>query len=168
MPRGPQYTEEELLDELRRLARIKGHAPRKRDMTNDGKHSHRTYILRFGSWSESVEAAGFTPFEKGDYAERPDACPLCDEEKTGLDFHHWRYGEDEQGCYLCRECHDAVHEGKAKKSNVNWLVHCVEKTVHHHLNKQSDVDGVDEILERYNLPNVRPLVERVVEDHSST
>lgn len=79
VPRGPQYSDKELLDELRRLARLKGRTPIKRDMTEEGKHAHRTYHLRFGSWSAAVQAAGFSPMEKGDdYAERPDACLLYD------------------------------------------------------------------------------------------
>ncbi|MEY7849080.1 homing endonuclease associated repeat-containing protein [Natrarchaeobius sp. A-rgal3] len=40
MPRGPQYTDDELLDEIRRLANeVSRYPPLKRDMNKHGNHS---------------------------------------------------------------------------------------------------------------------------------
>lgn len=169
MPRGPQHTDEELLEEIRRLAdELQRVPPLKRDMNKFGNHAARTYQLRFGSWSDAIEEAGFDPREQGeDYEERPDGCPLYGTEQTGLDFHHWRYGENEVGCYLCRECHDAIHQGKAKTANSGWLPYCVDNLVARHLEYHPDSSDVDVIVERYNLPNVSDLIARAIESNTS-
>ena len=168
MPRGPQYTDDELLDGLRQLAEDVGRTPPlKRDMADRGPYAPRTYQLRFGSWSQAVEAAGFTPREKGeDFEERPDGCPLCGYEDSYLDFHHWRYGENEQGCYLCRDCHDAIHEGKGQTTNTDWLPHAVEHLVARHLEYHDSTDA-DAILDRYNMPDIGVLVENSLPDSTS-
>lgn len=160
MPRGPQYTEEELIEDLRDLAdQLERYPPLKRDMNEQGNHSARTYQLRFGSWSDAVSAAGFTPRKKGqNYEERPKACPLCGTEQTGLDFHHWRYGKNEKGCYLCRECHDTIHEGEASTDNPDWLLHAVENLVTAHLENHDDDPGPADLCDRYNLTNIEELV----------
>jgi len=169
MPRPPKYTDEEILEEIRRLAKELNRAPPlKRDMNDRGKHGAKTYQNRWGSWSNAVEDAGFEPREKGtDYEERPDACPLCGTEQAGLDFHHWRYGENEVGCYLCRACHDAVHEGAASTQNAGWLVPCVKNLVAQHLEYHNDHQDVDAILTRYNLPEIGDIVELGLEEHSA-
>ncbi|WP_222114931.1 homing endonuclease associated repeat-containing protein [Haloferax prahovense] len=167
MPRGPTYTENELLNDLRQLAESLGRVPRKKDMNEYGEHGARTYQLRFGSWSDAVRQAGFEPLESGsNYRERPSECPLCKSESTGLDFHHWRYGENEVGCYLCRSCHDAVHRGQAKTSNPDWLVHCIGNLIEHHIVNHENIGEPNRILERYNLPNVRPLVEKAISEYN--
>lgn len=92
-----KVTKEELLEGIRRLnERTRMTPPRKRDMATLGDHSPRTYDVKFGSWNRAVEAAGFTPRQKEEeiFQDRPESCPLCEERKTGLDFHHWRYGEN--------------------------------------------------------------------------
>lgn len=166
MPRGPQYTDEELLAEIRRLAaELEQSPPPKRAMDEHGEYSSPTYHHRFGSWSNAVEEAGFEPIQHGEgYDERPDECPLCGAEQTGLDFHHWRYGENEVGCYLCRDCHDDIHQGKAQRSNSNWLVHCIGNLVAQHLEYHNDEPDAEQIVDRYNLPEVRDLVEMKIED----
>lgn len=168
MPRPPKYTDDELLDEIRRLASELNIAPpRKRDMNKHGKHGAKTYQDRWGSWSSAVEAAGFEPREKGqEYAERPDECPLCGNEEPGLDFHHWRYGDDEIGCYLCRECHDLIHEGDAQTDNPDWLVHCIDNLVRLHVSHH-DETTVEDIRERYNLPDVGVLVESALNEYTA-
>jgi len=134
-------------------------------MNDYGKHGARTFQDRWGTWSAAVEAAGFEPREAGEgYRERPDACPLCGDAESGLDFHHWRYGEDEVGCYLCRECHDGVHRGDASTENPDWLVHCIKNLVELHLEPQGGEGDVGGIMERYNLPDVEVLVSRAVEE----
>jgi len=160
MPRGPKYTEEELLDEIRRLADdLDRQPPLKKDMNKYGEHASGTYQHRFGSWSAAVQEAGFEPRAKGqNYGERPDACPLCGTEQTGLDFHHWQYGEDEQGCYLCRDCHDDIHDG-AKTEDPNWLVNAVENLVILHMEYHTTDPDAEQIVDRYNLTDITDLVE---------
>lgn len=166
MPRGKKYSDDELLDDLRALAdRVSKRPPTKADMNERRAHSARTYQLRWGSWSAAVEAAGFEPREQPDHFDkRPDVCPLCGGDETGLDFHHWKYGyghcEQEVGCYLCRTCHDRIHEGKAKTANSDWLVYCVANLVEAHLEHHPGETDVDGIIERYNMTDVHPLVER--------
>ena len=90
MPRPPKYTDEELLEEIRRLSeRLDRSPPLKRDMNEYGKHRAKTYQDRLGSGSNAVDAAGFEPREQGmEYQERPDAYLLCERSETELDFHH--------------------------------------------------------------------------------
>jgi|GEM_PF-2337187 len=166
--RVPQATDDELLEAIRRLAkRLDREPPRMIDMDEYGDHYGRTYQLRFGSWSEAVEAAGFEPREaRQDLKERPTECRLCNSKQTGLDFHHWRYGENEVGCYLCRDCHDRIHEGKADRDNPDWLKHCIRKTVKLHLEYGGDAD-LAEISEQYSLPNVDILVEKAIENYTN-
>jgi hypothetical protein len=168
MARTPKYSDEELLDEIRRLAeKLDREPPRKKDMAEYGQHNHRTYRDRWGTWNAAVEAAGFEPRSKGtNYTERPDVCPVCGREESGLDFHHWRYGEDEIGCYLCRECHDEVHEGKANTRNVAWLVPCIENLVEMHIANHEQHPSPKTILSRYNLPDVEDIVEKAIEEYS--
>lgn len=137
-------------------------------MTENGRYSTRTVQVRFGSWNRAVEAAGFHPRPSGeDYLERPTHCKLCGAQESGLDFHHWRYGENEAGCYLCRACHDYVHQGPAKVENPDWLVHCVEQLVERHVELNGPSEP-REILERYRMTDVSDLVERTLDAHVST
>lgn len=165
--RNEKATKDELLEEIRRLAdSLDRYPPRKVDMDEYGEHYARSYRLRFGTWSKAVEAAGFEPREEIDSKERPDGCRLCDVPQSGLDFHHWRYGEDQIGCYLCRDCHDQIHEGKANRDNPDWLKHCIEKTVHLHLENGGGSD-VDQIKDWYNLPKVDILIEKAIENYAN-
>ena len=160
-------TDDELLEEIHRLAEKLGREPpRMIDMDEYGEEYARTYQLRFGSWSEAVAAAGFEPREPSqDFKNRPDECRLCNSAQTGLDFHHWRYGDDEVGCYLCRECHDRIHQGKADRDNPDWLIHCIQKTVELHIEYGGSTDLTD-IKQHYSLPNVDILIERAIGDHT--
>ncbi len=168
MPRGPQYTDEELLEDIRHLASRLGRVPKKRDMNEHGDHGAKTYQDRWGSWSSAVEAAGFEPHSKGTgYRVRPDACPLCGSEQSGLDFHHWRYGNNELGCYLCRRCHDVIHRGDAEAKTPGWLVACVENLIDRHLEYHNDIQEVDAILSRYNLPDIGDLIAKELDEKTS-
>ena len=161
MPRPPQFTEKELLNEIRRLAdEIGKEPPSKQDMDRRGNHGAATYTYRFGSWNTAVRKAGFEPNERiteEEFKENPDRCPLCGED-VDLDYHHWKYAGDRSGCYLCRECHDDVHQGKAKTANVDWLKYAVKNLVLKHVEHHGESDS-QEIVERYDMPNVIPLVE---------
>lgn len=54
-----EYTDEELLDELRRVYEVTGNVPGKRAVKKHCKHSTTTYRERFGTFTEALEAAGF-------------------------------------------------------------------------------------------------------------
>lgn len=53
-----QISQEELFEELRRIAEKKGSRPNTTDMEVEGKYSYPTYIYRFGSWEAACDAAG--------------------------------------------------------------------------------------------------------------
>jgi hypothetical protein len=55
--------EEDLLDELRRLA-DGSEPPTIGQMNADGKYSHNPYFDRWGNWNDAVRAAGLTPRER--------------------------------------------------------------------------------------------------------
>lgn len=62
MPRGYQYSEEELLSDLRSLRDKLGRPPKTTDLTfREDVATSATYNNRFGSWSEALEAAGIEP-----------------------------------------------------------------------------------------------------------
>lgn len=122
-------------------------------MDEFGEYYGRSYRLRFGSWNEAVAAAGFEPREPidSDFVDEPESCPLCGEADSELDFHHWRYGDNKQGCYLCRTCHDAVHDGRAQPSMSNdWLLRAVGNLAELHFEHHGSLEQT-EILRRYNV-----------------
>lgn len=71
-----KYTDDDLLDEIRRLNEEFGHPPTLQELRDHSKHSATTYYDRFGSWSEAVKAAGFAP---RDPEERIETSSLIDE-----------------------------------------------------------------------------------------
>ena len=89
-----------------------------------------------------------------EFKHRPYHCPLCDEEKTDLDFHHWVY-KPEVGCYLCSECHVHVHgEGENIPSKDEaWKQNTVENLVQRHLKVHPKMVDAERIYERYNIPD---------------
>lgn len=64
-----QISEADLLAELERMATAEGATPTFQDMERDGAYSPRTYVDRFGSWNEALEAAGLNPRESGRVSE---------------------------------------------------------------------------------------------------
>jgi len=158
---------DELLNEIRQLAQRLNKTPTKKQMNDLGEHSSRTYQTRFGSWSEAVRQAGFKPNQRipeAEFIDRPDTCPLCGAPAIeGLDFHHWRYGKNRTGCYLCRDCHDLVHaDGARPEENPGWLMQAVGNLVREHADRHGDANA-GAIAARYNIPSER-LVESVLSD----
>jgi len=95
----------------------------------------------------------------GEYRERPDKCPLCEKEKSGLDFHHWDY-DDDSGCYVCEPCHIAIHGGTEwwnahdrPARSKTWKVAAIENLVRQHIEYHSEPGTADEIVKRYNIPD---------------
>jgi len=88
------------------------------------------------------------------FRERPDRCRLCESPEGDLDFHHWRYGDDPVGCYLCRRCHDEIHtRGSRPSESVDWLIECVNALVELHNENHTPTDA-QTVADRYNLPSV--------------
>ncbi|MFB6229317.1 MAG: homing endonuclease associated repeat-containing protein [Halobacteriales archaeon] len=68
---APEYTDEELLDEIRRLAEEVGKPPTTREMIEHGEYTASVYFRRFDSWNDAVSEAGFMPNETfGDPADQ--------------------------------------------------------------------------------------------------
>ncbi|MFA9427347.1 homing endonuclease associated repeat-containing protein [Natronorubrum sp. A-ect3] len=61
-----RVSNEDLLDELRRLSRELDCVPTAADMTDDGKYGVNTYSRRFGSWTKAIESAGLEPSQRRD------------------------------------------------------------------------------------------------------
>jgi len=158
---------DDLLNEIRRLAKELNKTPTKTEMNDMGKYYGRSYQIRFGGWTSAVRQAGLEPNERispSEFRERPDTCPLCGEvPEDGLDFHHWRYGENKCGCYFCRDCHDDVHtDGARPAEDADWLLKAVENLIRCHAESNEDISTAT-IVERYNIPS-KGLVECVIAD----
>lgn len=158
---------DDLLNEIRRLARELNKTPTKKQMNDLGEFYGRSYQDRFGSWSSAVRQAGLQPNQRipnSEFRERPDTCRLCGEAPDdGLDFHHWRYGENKCGCYFCRDCHDRVHAGGARpEEDADWLLKAVENLIRCHAESKKDTSAAT-IVERYNIPS-KGLVECAITD----
>ena len=63
--RGRPHDDETLLAELRRVGEVMEGTPAYSDMALEGAHDPRTYVRRFGSWNDALEAAGFDAREQG-------------------------------------------------------------------------------------------------------
>lgn len=59
-PYAGRCDREELIDELRRVARELGRPPTAAEMDTHGAVTRRPYVREFGSWSAALEAAGIT------------------------------------------------------------------------------------------------------------
>lgn len=156
---------DELLNEITRLARKLGQTPTKNEMDELGEYYGRSYRLRFGSWNEAVQQAGLEPNQRipePEFRDQPDLCPLCNSCPTdGLDFHHWRYGENKAGCYLCRNCHDKIHAGGARpEEDPDWLLSVIENLLRLHADQRGEIRP-SAIVERYHIPS-EGLVESVI------
>lgn len=57
----PQISDEKLLSEITRLKKRFGRPPKRKEMNEYGKYSSTTYRVRFGKWSDAIEAAGYEP-----------------------------------------------------------------------------------------------------------
>lgn len=62
-----EYSDEELLNEIARLAEEFGRPPTTREMIEHGKYTASVYFRRFDSWNDAVSEAGFIP-----HKERPE------------------------------------------------------------------------------------------------
>jgi len=75
-----------LLDELRRLADELKKLPAQQDITEYGCHGSETYVNRFGSWSEAVEATGLDA--RPDRTERARDTLRADIQRVAEDLGH--------------------------------------------------------------------------------
>jgi len=166
-PNQRKIPTDELLGELRRLARDLGRTPTKQQLNDRGEYWGKSYLNRFGSWNDAIRQAGLEPNQRiaeADFREPPDTCKLCGEPpEEELDFHHWRYGENKAGCYLCRECHDDVHASGARpEHSPDWLMQAVENLIQAHATYSREISAAA-IADHYNIPS-QDLVEVVLSD----
>jgi len=77
---GPRVSEDDLLADLQALADELGRSPTSKDMREHGSHSTSTYMRRFESWSDALEAADLDP---------PDRNTITDDELIA-DLHRLR------------------------------------------------------------------------------
>lgn len=60
-----RIADDELLEEIRRLAERLGRPPYLTELNESGSYSQRPYYRAFGSWSAALEAAGYQPRGRG-------------------------------------------------------------------------------------------------------
>lgn len=86
-------------------------------------------------------------------------CPLClTSEPRNVDFHHWEY-ENDTGVYICRSCHNRIHDGKraSKQSrdqpgNETWHVAAASNLMAIHEDIHGNPESWRAFADRYNLP----------------
>lgn len=67
----------ELIIELRRLAKVLGHVPQRKEMEEQGSFSGMTYYNHFGSWQNAIEVAGFDIDTERDASTIRAHCAVC-------------------------------------------------------------------------------------------
>jgi hypothetical protein len=65
IPHPRRYTDEALLDEIRRLSAECGYTAGVKDMIERGRYSHTLYYRSFGSFKNAQKLAGFEPMGLG-------------------------------------------------------------------------------------------------------
>lgn len=65
MARGNSYSDDELLEDLRRVADKVGESPTAQQYHERGKYAPSTFGHRFGSWNEAKVEAGLSPCRNG-------------------------------------------------------------------------------------------------------
>ncbi|QAU12149.1 hypothetical protein EKH57_05020 [Halorubrum sp. BOL3-1] len=105
---SPRVSEDDLLADLRALADELGRSPTSKDMREHGSHSTSTYMRRFDSWSDAVEAADLDPPDQNkitdaeliadlhrlrdELGERPTSTDVAREGEYGLATYQRRFG----------------------------------------------------------------------------
>ena len=105
---GPRVSTGDLLADLEALADDLGHSPTSEDMRKHGSHSTSTYMRRFDSWTDALEAAGLdTPDRnkitdaeliadlhrlRDELGERPTSTDVARDGKYGLATYQRRFG----------------------------------------------------------------------------
>jgi len=104
---GAHVSNAELLAELERVADEYGTPPRFEDMRQHGHYRARTYVGRFGSWDDALDAAGIDPPTReiptadliadlhrlrDELGERPTSTDVAREGEYGLATYQRRFG----------------------------------------------------------------------------
>jgi len=81
-------------------------------------------------------------------------CRLCGS-RSRLDFHHWTYSPD-RGTYLCRECHNYIHQPDGARPSesrgISWVWDAVEQLIERHIEIRDEYPNHRAIMERYSIP----------------
>jgi len=109
-PGSPEarVSDETLRESLHALADELGRTPTSKEMRKDGAHSDRTYMRRFGSWNDALEAADLDPPDQNkitdaqliadlhrlrdELGERPTSTDVAREGEYGLATYQRRFG----------------------------------------------------------------------------
>lgn len=77
---------DDLLEAIHKLADELGREPTSNDMRDKGRYGTKAYRREFGSWTEAILEAGYTPYRPAsDIAEREEVeCPNCGTVETRL------------------------------------------------------------------------------------
>jgi len=86
-------------------------------------------------------------------------CPLClASQPLNIDFHHWEY-ENDTGVYICRDCHNRIHDGKRaseqsreQPGHKTWHVAAASNLVAIHEDMHGEPESWRDFADRYNLP----------------
>jgi DNA-directed RNA polymerase subunit RPC12/RpoP len=138
---------EELIEDLQRVAEEVGHPPTTREYREHGQHKYETLSKRWGSWDAALEAAEMDPNRRGpDSSGLPVVCPNCG--------HRQRYG-GERDIYDCSECATTVpiwrgQIGELKRNDTIRQLATGPKT-HEELGDHP-LDGVRRVVDQLSVP----------------
>jgi len=79
-------------------------------------------------------------------------------------FHHWFYNSSifgPEGCYLCKECHNWLHDdgSDTPSENTSWRFDCLKRLINFELDKgELEKDYiVNETFRKYSFPHISDL-----------
>lgn len=93
-------------------------------------------------------------------------CACCERSNSSvtIDYHHWDY-ESDVGVYLCRECHNYIHDGKRAREQTkqlpygeSWKIPTINRLVGLHESKFGRAESWDAFFSRYNIPDKEPFL----------
>ena len=105
------YTEEFLLDELRRYKKEFGEVPtRAAFIAAKGYPSDSPYKRIWGSWNDGLRAAGMATNEERNFRPLDEPCCICDT----LEAERWNKTD---GHWACHKCFNRVYQGQPHPAN---------------------------------------------------
>jgi len=90
----------------------------------------------------------------------PERCVCCGatQDKAEIDFHHWRYNDEEPGCFLCRNCHSHIHRGvrasaQTRRAGWHWKRDAVRRLLDLAADHNHGFDSVDQFCKHFGIPD---------------
>lgn len=76
-------------------------------------------------------------------------CPACGD-VTDLDEHHWQYEPTEITVWICRSCHQYIHDdNRVREQGDDWQEECLERLA---MLDACNNPGTGRLRERFNIP----------------